>query len=217
MSRRGLALIGIAIAASIGLLGIQLASGGADFVPERPADPCQDRASTREDQSLEDLAETVVLAGIDESACDLGISRERLLLALPYDQDRDALAQELGTDEDGLAESIEDGLDGGVDRLDDAGQLPSTATLVPWVADEIGVSRDVVDLIPDALLDALPSTADVLHTAVGAIDVSAVFDQLDQGESFDSILREMLVDAASDEIRGTIDDAIPDPLQDLFN
>ena len=46
MSSRGIALIAVALCLSAGLLGVQLASGGADFVPERPADPCQDRAPT---------------------------------------------------------------------------------------------------------------------------------------------------------------------------
>ena len=44
MSPRGFALIAVALVLSAGLLGVQLASGGADFVPQRPADPCQDRA-----------------------------------------------------------------------------------------------------------------------------------------------------------------------------
>jgi hypothetical protein len=80
MSFRGAALIAVAVMLSAGLFGVQLAAGGADFVPQRPADPCQDRERTGTDD-LEALAETVVLTGLDEAACDLGVSRERLLLA----------------------------------------------------------------------------------------------------------------------------------------
>ena len=91
MSPRGIALIAAALCLSAGLLGVQLASGGADFVPQRPADPCQDRARTGTDD-LEGLAETVVLAGLDDAACKLGVTRERLLLALPSEEDRAELA-----------------------------------------------------------------------------------------------------------------------------
>ena len=45
---------------------------------------------------LEALAERVVLVGLDETACKLGVSRERLVLALPVAADRRALADELG-------------------------------------------------------------------------------------------------------------------------
>ena len=95
MSSRGFALIAIALALSAGLLGVQLASGGADFVPQRAADPCLDRGRTGTDD-LEGLAETVVLTGLDEAACKLGVSRERLLLAMLSKDDRAELARETG-------------------------------------------------------------------------------------------------------------------------
>ena len=118
MSPRGFALIAVALVLSAGLLGVQLASGGGDFVPQRPADPCQERGRTGQDD-LESLAETVVLTGLDEAACKLGVSRERLLLALPSQKDRAELARETGTDERGLAQALKDGLRTGVDRLDE--------------------------------------------------------------------------------------------------
>ena len=52
------------------------------------------------------------------------MSRERLLLALPSEEDRAELARETGTDERGLAQAIDDGLHTGVDRLEKTGQLP---------------------------------------------------------------------------------------------
>ena len=215
MSSRGLALIVVALLLSAGLLGVQLASGGADFVPERPADPCQDRARTvRAD--LEGLAETVVLTGLDEAACKLGVPRERLLLALPSQADRAKLAQEAGTDERGLAQAIDDGLHSGVDRLEKSGRLPTWSALLPSIADQLGISQSLVDLIPGSLVDRLPTTGDVLRRSLDNIDVNTVLADLDDRRSLEATLRDALIQGAIDAVRASIDDALPGPLQGLL-
>ena len=63
------------------------------------ADPCRRAPSVDRPvpPELEPLAERVVLIGLDETACPLGVSRERLVLALPSAEDRRALAAELGS------------------------------------------------------------------------------------------------------------------------
>jgi hypothetical protein len=215
MSPRGFALIAVALVLSAGLLGVQLASGGADFVSQRPADPCQERARTGQDD-LEGLAETVVLTGLDETACKLGVSRERLLLALPSQKDRAELARETGTDERGLAQALKDGLRTGVDRLDKAGQLPKTSALLPSVADQLGISKNLVDAIPDSVVDNLLPTADVLRRALDKLDMNTILANLDDRQALESTLRDALVQAALDEVRERIKDALPGPLQGLL-
>lgn len=217
MTSRGLALIAVALVLSAGLLGVQLASGGADFVPQRPADPCQDRPRTTQDKDdLEGLAETIVLTGLDQTACKLGVSRERLLLALPSQKDRAELARETGTDERGLAQALKDGLRTGVDRLDKSGQLPKTSALLPSVADQLGISKTLVDAIPDSLVDNLLPTGDLLRRALDKIDMNTVLANLDDRQSLESTLRDALVQAAKDEIKERIKDALPGPLQGLL-
>jgi hypothetical protein len=217
MSSRGLALIAVALVLSAGLVGVQLASGGADFVPQRPADPCQDRPRTNPDEDdLEGLAEAIVLTGVDEAACKLGVSRERLLLALPSQKDRAALARETGTDERGLAQALKDGLRTGIDRLDKAGQLPKTSALLPSVADQLGISKSLVGAIPDSVVDDLLPTADVLRRAVDKIDMNVILANLDDREALESTLRDALVQAAIDELREQVTDALPGPLQGLL-
>jgi hypothetical protein len=215
MSPRGFALIAVALVLSAGLLGVQLASGGADFVPQRPADPCQERTRTGQDD-LEGLAETVVLTGLDETACKLGVSRERLLLALPSQKDRAELARETGTDERGLAQALKDGLRTGVDRLDKAGQLPKTSALLPSAADQLGISKNLVDAIPDSVVDNLLPTADVLRRALDKLDMNKILANLDDRQALESTLRDALVQAALDEVRERIKDAVPGPLQGLL-
>lgn len=210
MNARGLALIALALVLSAGLLSVQLASGGADFVPERPADPCQDRNRTGT-SDLEGVAETVVLTGLDAAACTLGVSRERLVLALPSKRDRAELARASGTDERGLARALSGGLRTGVDRLETAGRLPKLSALLPSIADQLGISKRLVELIPDALIDRL-STADVLRWSLDKIDMNRVFADLDQGRPLESTLRDALVQGAIDEAK----DALPGPLRGLF-
>lgn len=215
MSSRGLALIAVALLLSAGLLGVQLAGGGADFVAERPADPCQDRARTVK-ADLEGLAETVVLTGLDDAACKLGVPRERLLLALPSQADRAKLAQEAGTDERGLAQAIDDGLHSGVDRLEESGRLPTWSALLPSIADQLGISQSLVDLIPGSLVDRLPTTGDVLRRSLDNIDVNTVLADLDDRRSLEATLRDALIQGAIDAVRASIDDALPGPLQGLL-
>lgn len=211
MNLRGFALIAIALVLSAGLLGVQLASGGADFVPAPPANPCQDRARATTEDDLEGLAETIVLGGLDATACKLGVSRERLLLALPSREDRDELARETGTDERGLAQAIKEGLHTSIDRRDEAGELPRVSALLPSIADQLGVSKRLVDLIPDSVVDGLLPTADVLHRSVDNLDVKAVLTNLDDRQSLESTLRRAIVRGATDEVKAKIKDALPGP------
>ena len=215
MIRRGVALIAAALVLSAGVIGVQLASGGADFVPQRPADPCQDRGRPAP-ADLEGLAEAVVLTGIDEAACKLGVTRERLLLALPSREDRAELAQELGTDEEGLAQATKDGLLAGIDRLEKAGQLPKASALLPSIADQLGISTGLVGLIPDGLVDNLLPTADLLRRSIEKVDVNAVLADFDDRKALESTLRDALFKAAIEEAKAWIAGALPDSLQGLI-
>src|SRR3954467_7699820 len=72
----------IAVLLVVAVLGVQVAAGGGDYVPRRPADPCAKRTVAPIQPHLEPVAERVVLLGLDRAACRLGISRERLVLRL---------------------------------------------------------------------------------------------------------------------------------------
>jgi hypothetical protein len=215
MSSRGFALIAVALALCAGLIGVQLASGGGDFEPQRTADPCEDRGRTAPND-LEGLAETVILTGLDEAACKLGVSRERLLLALPSQADRAELARELGTDESGLAQAIKDGLISGIDRLETAGQLPKASALLPSVAEQLGVPSGLAGLIPDDVVDNLVPTADLLRRSIEKTDVNAVLADLDDRKALEATLRDALFKAAIEEAKARIGNSLPGPLQGLI-
>src|ERR1700729_3049009 len=80
MRRLALPLIAVVLVAAV--LGVQVAAGGGRYVPRQPANPCLPRPVPPIPAQLEPLAEQIALLGLDGAACRLGISRERLVLAL---------------------------------------------------------------------------------------------------------------------------------------
>ena len=129
---------------------------------------------------------------------------------------RAELARETGTDDRGPARAIEDGLRAGVDRLEKTGQLPKASALLPSVADQLGISERLLDLIPDSMVDDLLPTADVLRSSLDNIDVNAILAGLDDRKSLESMLRDALVQGAIDELKRSIKDGLPGPLRGLL-
>jgi hypothetical protein len=72
--------IAAAAAASLALIVVYLALGGASYAPARVADPCAAR-EWRNPQGLQQTAEQIVLSALDGAACKLHVSREEMVLA----------------------------------------------------------------------------------------------------------------------------------------
>ena len=101
-----------------------LALGGGRFEPTPVADPCE----ARERPAAEGLGETleqVALRAVDGVACELGVSREELVLALRSEEALDAFAREQEIDRDELERAISSGLVRAVDDAEEEGALPS--------------------------------------------------------------------------------------------
>jgi hypothetical protein len=114
-----------------------LALGGGRYEPTPVADPCQ----TRERPEAEGLAETleaIALAGVDGVACELGVSREELVLALRSEEALSEFSEEQGLDREELEQAISDGLVRAVDEAEAAGSLPGlVAPLVRRAAESV--------------------------------------------------------------------------------
>ncbi len=130
-----------------------LALGGGRFEPAPVADPCE----TRERPDADGLAETlerIALAGVDGVACELGVSREELVLALRSEDALTAFSEEQGLDRDELEQAITDGLVRAVDDAEEAGSLPGfVAPLVRRAAESVP---------PWLILETLESLEDFL-------------------------------------------------------
>ena len=136
MTRWTLVLVAAVVSAT--LVFAYLAAGGGDFEPTRPGDPCTREVRVEGETDLVTTAERVGLVALDGAACDLGISRERLLLAV-------AGEEELEVDDDRRNDAFRDGLREAIDGEERAGRLGAT---------EAALLRTGVEILPvDALLD----------------------------------------------------------------
>jgi hypothetical protein len=138
--------IAAAVAAALALIVAYLALGGASFAPAKVADPCVAR-DWREPEGLEKVAEQIVLSGLDGAACELGVTREQIVLAFAGRGSVRALAREHGISEERLEELVRSGLLRAVDDAERAGALnPTVASLLRGLVRRIPV-RNLLDLL----------------------------------------------------------------------
>ena len=190
---RGLALPLIAVLLVAAVLGVQVAAGGGDYVPRRPADPCAPRADPPIPARLEPVAERIVLLGLDNAACRLGISRERLVLAL-------ADTRSLDPDARG---ALKTGLGDAVDRLDREGRLPRVSQLLPGALDQAdlpGIVKTVIGAIPDGLVDTALPTGPLLRRTISELDVDRLIRELDDPRQLKSAIQSAILQAALHQI-----------------
>lgn len=178
-------LVVLALVLVAAVLGGQIAAGGGDFVPRAPAAPCGPAfQGARPLGKLEPLAEAIVLAGLAETACATGLSRERLVLRI-------------GTGGEVDPEALRAGLERGVDGL---GELPPVSALLDEALEltELpGIAKDAIGAVPDAGVDELLPTEALLQRAIAELDVAAVLADLDDPEA---ALRDALLTAVGDQV-----------------
>ncbi|MDF9715683.1 hypothetical protein INN71_09715 [Nocardioides sp. ChNu-153] len=186
-------LPGLALALVAGVVGAQVAAGGGDFAPLRPADACADRAVTSQADGIEGLTEQLVLRGIDDAACTLDVSREALTLELAQ--------QEEPTD--AQVDAVRDGLRAAVGELADEDALPPSSSLVDEALEGSDLNRFVkgaIRLVPDSVVDDALPTEDVLTRAVDELDVRAVLSDLDDAEALNEAVQDAVTQAVRDEL-----------------
>jgi hypothetical protein len=138
----------ITAAAALGLAvpGVYVALGGGSYETSHVADPCQTR-EWRSPSGIQRVAEQIVLSTLDGVACEVGSSREELVLALPSAGSRIAFARSHGLDADELEEVTRRGLDRAIRDAEKADALAG------WQA---ALLRQAAERIPlDTLLDAV--------------------------------------------------------------
>ncbi len=119
MSRRTAlaALVGLAVGA-VALLGLELANGGADAGALAVGDPCGSRAAFP-GQGLDATLQRIVLDGLDGAACELGTTREELVLSLaPSAADGD-----IPWDDETIERAVRAGILGAIDDAERRGSL----------------------------------------------------------------------------------------------
>ena len=119
-----------------------LALGGVSYKPAEVADPCTTR-EWRNPEGLQQVLEQIVLSALDGAACELGVSREDLVLAVRSEDALDSFAEEHGITREDAERAVDEGLVRAVDDAEKAGALPGP------LAD---FARGVVQSVPPWLL-----------------------------------------------------------------
>ena len=119
---RARTLILAAIAVSTALVVAYLAAGGGSYEPTPVADPCQPR-EWRDLEGVEESAQQFALSALDGAACELGVSREDLAVALASERSRADFAAERGIGDAELEAAFRAGVVRGIDDAEDAGAI----------------------------------------------------------------------------------------------
>ena len=131
----------VAVAAVAAVVVPYVALGGASFEPTPVADPCLKR-DWRDPGDLEAVLDQIVLSALDGAACEIGVTREELVLALRDESSLEAFAEEHGLSRTDAEQLVEDGLERAIGDAEDAGALPGFAaslfrraadSLPPWL------------------------------------------------------------------------------------
>jgi len=136
----------VAIAAVAAVVVPYLALGGTSYEPTAVADPCV-RREWRDPGDLQAVLEQIVLSALDGAACELGVTREELVLAVRDEASLEAFAAEHGLSRTDAERLVEDGLRRAIDDAEQAGALPGFVASL--------VRRAVESLPPWLLLETL--------------------------------------------------------------
>jgi len=119
-----------------------VALGGASYAPTPLADPCETR-EWRDPGGLSDALEQIALSGLDGAACELGVSREALVLALRDEAALDEFSEANGLDREDAEQAVQQGLLRALEDAEEADVIPGL------VAD---LARRAIENVPPHLL-----------------------------------------------------------------
>lgn len=143
----------VALAAIAAVIGPYLALGGASYDPAPVADPCETR-EWRAPDGVQEALEQIVLSALDGTACELGVSREDLVLALRDEDALDDFARENGISRADAEDAIREGLLRAVEDAEEADAIGGTTA---------SVARRLIESVPPWLvLEALETLRGVL-------------------------------------------------------
>jgi hypothetical protein len=199
---RAAALPVLAAALVSGVLGVQVAHGGGDFVPVRAADPCTPRAVVSVSSGIDGLTERLVLLGLDGAACRLGMTREALILELATPGERS---------EEEIA-ALRAGLLDAVDTMRADGTLPPASELTDEALDNAdlpGLVKFLIRALPDSVINAGLKTDDVLKRTIDGLDLRAVLTELDDPDDLSRRINEAATRAVKDSLVGRLRDLLP--------
>jgi hypothetical protein len=120
VSRReiGIAALVALLVGAVALIGLELANGAADAGALAVRDPCEPRPAYP-GQGIDATVQRIVLDGLDGAACELGTSREELVLSLAPSSSTGPVQWDDAT----IERAVRAGLLGSIDDAEQRGSL----------------------------------------------------------------------------------------------
>jgi len=141
-------VITAAAVAAIALPSAYLALGGGEYRPSGVADPCKTRAWRNPDGAAQ-IAQQIASSALDGAACELGVSREELSLALASSEGRARFARARRLDDGAIERAVRHGLARTVDDAEKAGGIGGAqAFVLRGIANNLPV-EELLSLIRD--------------------------------------------------------------------
>ena len=198
---RALALPVVAAVLVSGVLGVQLANGGGDFVPARSAPPCAQRTVTSVSTGIEGLSERLVLLGLDGAACRLHVTREALTLELAQSR----------APTDAQVNALRAGLLDAVARMKADGTLPPASELTDEALDNSnlnGFVKAAIRALPDSLINSVLKTDDVLRRTINDLDLRSLLANLNDPDQLSQQINAAVTKAVKDSLVARLRDLI---------
>lgn len=151
-ARSGPLLVALVAVAAVLVPYVALGGGSYDTTPV--ADPCVQR-EWRDPGGLQEVVEQVILSALDGAACELGVAREDIVLAVRDEQSLDAFAAEHGISRADAEQALERGLERAIADAEESGALSG------FVAESI--ARILRSLPPWLILDTLERILDLVR------------------------------------------------------
>jgi MFS family permease len=128
--------VGAVAAIGVALVAVEVADGAGDVGEYEAADPCAAPPDTYPGDGLDAVIQRIGLSALNGAACELGTSRERLVLSLDPSSGYD----DVTWDEDTLEEAMRAGAHRAIDDADERDSLPGfVASALNFVVDRAPV------------------------------------------------------------------------------
>jgi hypothetical protein len=148
VKRAAALLVTAALCAGVGaLLVVERSAGARDYGTRTYVEPCSAPADPFPGKGLDATLQRILLSGLNGAACDLGTSREELVLSLAPRSGVD----EVTWDQETLERALRKGFDRSIDDAEDRGSLPGWgATILRFAVRNAPIDwlLDRVDLGP---------------------------------------------------------------------
>ena len=139
-------MLAVALVGGSAVVGVALARGAWDQGAYAAADPCTTTPDPYPVGGLDGFAQNAALGALNGAACELGVSREELVLSI----DPDSGFADVQWDDATAERAIRSGLVRSIDDLEERGSIPGPVSFVlkelaerapvDWVLDQLGIA-----------------------------------------------------------------------------